>query len=543
MKSKYYLYLSAFAIATVFASCQKEDGITPKGNLISITGASVGSHAESRADIIEVNELPSIKTDEIELNITETVTPMDVATSRAGEAKPATLKEEGFVLNGFVPYIAGGADLPFMKEANVTYNDEINPAVWQIEGGYKWIDEQDHTFWAHYGTPTWTTYPQASSQYSTGNFTYKNNGREDLMFAYTKQKYSTSSGPTDDKIKMLYFTHALAGVTFNLDNVRFCIPDQTAESGYKDIPASNRVQITNVSIDSYSTAKCEVTNSTNEQYKWTDHANMDLVSSYAPDCTMGFIIPQNKAVGTSTTRKVQVAFLDKYTFKTHTFTVDINFNTGAWEAGKNYKYSLSGRVILPDAGSTVLLDNLELNLIGWAAYPVITDIRYLKRFSLTWYGTPDGKGQSTFCGISIEKTYDAEEKPIEGKDLNYKIEGTNDCKYGDGTGSHTNWHWNRDAKPYYGAIIGWSWDTGSAGQHLDSNPADKLRYGTYDSSESYTDPITKKVYSGKGTAYFDVADLGITDDTAVTVWIVYYGQNKGTSWALGDVEIQILEYR
>ena len=516
---KYFINVTVLATATTVVSCQKEDGFTPKGNLISIGQISVGSHAESRAAGVEVYELPPLKTDELELNITETVSPMDAAVSRAGEVTPQVLQKEGFILNGHVPYRSDGGSTHFMVNNVAKYvASPTDPEThnWQLTDSHNWIDEQVHTFWAHYGTPIDFT---TESPYSTAKFTYTNEGREDLMFAYATQKYSTTVGPKETEIEKLQFSHALAGISFDVSGVTFyedIDPDENV-TDYQPMKA-DRAIITNVSVESYSSATCNINGSS---YEWTEKAKMIPVSAYAPDCKMGFIIPQSKAIETesaeaittsTTKRNITIAVLDKLTLSTHVFSVEVDFGIGAteWKEGNNYKYNLTGRINLPYAKPILIKDVDFVKAHYWSAAKIMTDIRYLKKFTISWYNGPLGsKGQ--FAGISMEPS----KIPLPEK--------SNDppSNYMDITSNK--WH-----SDFSNLALSFSMPS-------KDKPAKDGSKGTYDDKTGYC------------TATFDVDNLYPTLETPnqpIDIWVVFWADNNGNAeWHLRDLQITIEEYR
>ena len=372
---KYQIILSALAMSTALASCQKEDsGVKPVGKQISVGDISISSSASSRAAETSQFELYPVHDDGNIVEVTETVTDMESAGSRAGAITTDNIKESGFSMDGYVVApVEGAAD--FMKGAKVEWNPTANRWVVGNDQCF-WYHEMEHYFWAYTGTlQNFTSAATTTPPHSTASFDYTNNGEVDLIMAHTTQHYSETDGVAEHNntaIQSLVFDHALAGITFgNLTTIFL----QHKEDGSTEDAYTGRAFVTNVSIVTYTEGKCEVTNkASNNTFEWTPTTSKttdgkttvvdrEAITIHTPGETseMHFVIPQAKSGC-----KLRITVFDTKKLEAKAFYFDIPTSvSSAWEAGKSYTYNLNATITL-DYAPEIVMETIEFaKQQGW----------------------------------------------------------------------------------------------------------------------------------------------------------------------------------
>ena len=520
---KYNIILPTFVATVMMVSCQNED-FKPSGTdaYIGISSVGIAETAESRSSLIEVNELPPVKVDGNIINITEIVTPIETANSRATEKTRTDLQNDanGFTLHG---YVKGHPTKPdkFMESAKVTYNGN----TWNLDQHHKWINERDHYFWAHYGTPT--DFAADETNYANASFKYTNTtGEEDLLFAQHTQHFSETSGVEgEDKtnIKELKFSHALANIDIDVTGIKFMQPSEAGSTTYNKECSADRIAIPRVATSSYTIGKCAIENG---EYKWTELSAIGDTALYIPGQNQGFIIPQAK-YDSEGKRVLKITIWDKSQFETETpgekkpvrvFTIPVTFeNGGVWEAGKKYTYKLTGQFNMPYAEQEIKVDpkftgnkwaNLEI-LKGFNAYG------YVKQFTLEWTGVPTTTGNGTYAGVMVlPNGTTPKETDVHDKGNTWKA----DYKY-------LGWSYNANTKQLV------SFDT-------PTEPVETIIKGTYNA----TTGRCSATFNLDATGTYQLPGLDIKG--ATSIWLVYFGgDNSAAGWVLKDIVIKDIIYK
>ena len=522
--NKYHIILSALAMTTAFASCQKEDGsVKPLGKQISIGDVSVCSTAQSRAAETSEFELYPVHDDGNIVEVIETVTDIESACSRSGEITKDNIKSQTLFMNGYIVKPLEG-DEHFMQQTTVKHNG----TRWVVgDDGFKWRHEMDHHFWAHTGQVQGLTHSDTESgPYTKATFAFTNIGNEDLMMARTTQHYSETDGVpahSETEIQSLDFYHCLAGI--NISNINVTFEQQTTKGGSEYQKISGRAYVSNVSIVSYTKGDCEVVNNS---FSWDEKKLSDMnpvsvlvgdnetgITPETVDKEMNFIIPQTKEGC-----KLRITIFDTKELKAKNFDFEFT-NKKAWQAGKAYTYSFKATVRLPYAEEEVDKTFDFTKAIGWHAGKLLSNIKYIKSFKISWKGAPRGS-EGSFAGVSIEKS-----------SLTPSLDSY----------SHKN------VPPKYMSINNGTTTWYSEYKNLGLSLATKKKQG-----DEYVEKMGEKgTYTAATTATeayceatFDIDQmeekLGLNEP--FDIWIVMYATNAGNAaWHLYDIEITILEYR
>ena len=539
---KYQIILSALAMSTAFASCQKEDsGVKPVGKQISVGDISISSSASSRAAETSQFELYPVQDDGNIVEMTETVTDMESPDSRAGAITTDNIKESGFSMDGYVVApVEGAAD--FMKGAKVEWNTTANRWVVGNDQCF-WYHEMEHYFWAYTGTlQNFTSAATTTPPHSTASFGYTNDGEVDLIMAHTTQHYSETdgvAGHNNTAIQSLAFDHALAGITFG--NLTTTFKQKTQTGGIEDA-YTGRAYVSNVSIVTYTEGTCAVTNNaSNNTFAWTPttskitegkttDVDREAITIHTPgeNPEMHFVIPQAKSGC-----KLRITVFDTKKLEAKAFYFDIPKSVStAWEAGKSYTYNLNAIITLEYSPVEVIEGFHFGGSQGWQAMLLMENIYYIKKFTVSWYGSPICQSANpSYAGVTIEPSSRTPKLSAVGK------KGPSD--YIDG-------NWKAD-NPHLGLSLQ-TRKSNSGTEHY----ADKIgSQGTYYNDNTQNPPvsITKVVngltYYGYCEATFYMDALGFTGEEPFDLWVVWYGQNASDNayWNMADIKITNIVYR
>ena len=513
--------LSIMAIATVFASCQKDD-VRPGGNTnrIGIANVIVDKTAISRSSEAITRELPPIEIDGNVFTITETITPIEGAQSRANEKTLEDLKA-GFNIYGFIDYGASKQGTQFMTD--IVKHDGSN---WLMVGEHNWRETINHHFWGHYGNSANLTFHDQSNNKNSIKFTYESLGEDDLMLAHCEQ-YSPDEEDPQAKynIESLPFTHALANIEV-VNNIKF--KEYTDDNKTAKQDANSRAEVIRVYLKVNNKGECTATHlgsaateGNGYTYEWSNLSSTlkPTDSGYAiyhpTDKTVGFVIPQAKG----TQRTLTVHFIDKEALDKggaesalKTPEVTVNLGEGSWVAGYKYTYTLSGTFVLPyQDGAIDVSDTLQGKGFQRVQIGTLNNMKYIKKFTIYWTGVPKTSGNGTYSGVSVEPLGIDPKTDIEEEYHTYTTNQIDDKI-----------PWN----PHY-AHLGWSYAAFKDQGLMKTTP----QKGTCDNQYNCS-------------ATFDLKDLKLLDGP-VTIWLVYNGGSNGgkTGWKLSNVRIVIDEYQ
>lgn len=419
---KFYLF-SIAALALVVCSCSKDSLEDSDGrrsdSRIGITNI-VASPALTRADAISSTSVSSY-TDEaagIFLDVEKTVEPIDCQIVTKG-TEYTTSNLGSFIIDGYLDNeitrkVAVSdedkADQHFIvAPADPGYNVVKDGTVWKFDGGdYKWRYGVHHHFWAHTPSPSNLTSPLTflKKTNSTENdttkvsFNYTSDGSEDFLVSY-KNQYFGKDEETDKKNEELdlQFNHALTEVQVNVSNIQFKVrePGATSSANDTDAPAG-RCSVSNIyfrKVMESGTCTANKGACTWDNLSGGDMTR-DVLSLNAG--SPSFLIPQNSD---SIVLHVEVLDTRRQLTRPYIFEAKDVFKTGNWLSGHKYGYNFTGKFIVPNLpdGQEGLDANFSGNKFKQKLVTNAIESKYIKKFTLTWEGTPTTTGNGTIVMI------------------------------------------------------------------------------------------------------------------------------------------------
>ncbi|MCF0158915.1 MAG: hypothetical protein HUJ83_10445 [Veillonella sp.] len=403
-------------------------------------------------------------------------------------------------------------------------------------------------------------------------------GAEDLLIAYHSQFHNTEGTETEksNNIDKLPFTHALAKIEVDASGIQFYQPTSEPAKGTTptyNLPCPNRVEIPRIVAEVANIGTCSADFSGDKPaFTWTAGTVKEPMPIYIPSTEqvevtytdtydkttqrtkkykkgqgdLGFFIPQTKSDGKTegdvkNTREITITILDKYSFiippvptennqspvneqssesseetvKAKTITIELG--AGNWEAGKRYRYVLSGQFNMPWKPTEIDI-NPQFTGNKWQTLEILKNFNeygYVKQFTLEWTGVPTTNGNGTFAGVAVLPTGTA---PVES-DMHNKGNTWN-AGY-----NNLGWSYNANTKQLVSFTVG------------EKQQQQTFIKGTYDSS------------SGKCTATFNLDSSGtyvmpgLNITGATSIWLVYFGgDNSAAGWTLDNIKITNIIY-
>ncbi|MCF0198849.1 MAG: hypothetical protein HUK02_05930 [Bacteroidaceae bacterium] len=511
---KYFIILATIATLGLFASCESaEESTANSGQAVTGSKILIGNtelNAPATRTAAATTTLATVTSDDAILTLTETVTPYAPAT-RASIITTSTLNQAGqtFKMEGYLdPKIknlpsasaADKADQHFIKGATVT----CDGSNWTISPQPNWRQQVYHYFWEYKGNPT--NFTVDANDYEHVTFSYTNPYNEDLLVAHQKKYWQEGDG---DALTPITFDHALSAITVDKSNIGFKVKDN---NGTPQPDNGNRGELVDIQIRSISEGDCDVTGG---QFTWTTPTTPTYKLQSVIDGTPAFFIPQSKS-----TSFVQIIVKDKtrgvtrpYTFDSQLFKDQLNSSTtwqsGTWEAGKQYNYDIQGNFVLPYL-SNQTIGGLRLEFDGNKFKQDVTmdniNLQYVERIKISWTGTPTVNGNGTWVMLAV--------MPISQK-----------VEEGD--------FFKQNGKPKIDAST-----VGDNKQIVFAYDAfatsNNVKRGSYDSS------------TGTYSAEFSLTDVGVnSNSTAFKIVALYWGgDNSGkVEWILQDFTLEITQWK
>ena len=502
--------IAKVAAAMLFAACTNENmGPFNNSGKICIADPTIGSPAEVRGAGVQVNELPGIHNDSVDISITEYVRPMGVETRANGIMDLDMLRSQGFTVQGYLHGVSGTEQDPhFMQDVKASYG-----TAWTLSPETKWREDWSHIFWAYAGSPVnFVASPETgSSQFTTATFSYNNPGDEDLILARTHQAYD-GTNPTIE----FSFSHALAALDAmpgGVDQFVYRMDDSTHTT---IIDCQNRMKILNIQLDTKTSGTCTATGS---GFTWTPGSSVGYASLFDNVSKTGFVIPQSQG-----DHNLKITFFDNYKLTTCDVTLPTtSFGTGNWQAGHKYSYSLKGTLKFDYAPDVVVIDPSDpsqnpVPFTGNAKSECLVtdfDTQFIKKVTLSWVGAPN-TNSSVLTACLVQNTSAADPVTNPGS-------------------SGTSEYFTKSALVVQ-PNMGW-------GVSITSKSGFQVVVGQCEYNA--TDPALSPCSCTFDIEALEQAGILDPDEHNVKFWLIYVGGNASSNpnWKLNSVKVSIDEYR